>query len=639
MAILPLQMARVSNTLRTTLTQRSLTRTQQALIEAENQVITGKRITRPSDDPGAAALALQIRKTLEQRQTYAGTLQYASSHLSEVDSTMGDLAQLLRDAQQLASANVGSDVTADQRREAATVVDSLYQQAISFGNRQFQGVYLFGGDSATQPPFASDLGGVRFTGSDRVLSNKFDESTLSPVMVNGNQVFGALSAPVQGSVDLSPRLTSDTRLCDLRGAGGEGVRLGSIRLSDGTNSAIVDLSQADTVGDVLTAINAAGVGTITASIAPDANSLRLTGLTADITVADLLGGTTALDLGILKTTGAGVGVALDGANVGATVTNLTRLTDLRNGLGIDPTGLTITNGAKTATLDLSSATTVQDLLNAINNSGTGALAQLNAAGTGIDVVNTIQGIAMTIAENGGATAANLGIRSFQPTTRLSQLNSGQGVRTVSGADFQITRRNGSTFTVDLSSATTVQDVLNAINTADGGGGVTASFATTGNGIVLTDTTAGAGSLSVSPLNASLAADDLGIRASVAGPVLTGTDVNPIRAAGLMGNLARLRDALLHSDQNEITRAAEALQIDLDRVVQMRGHVGAQVQEIESRQDRLEEQNLAAESLLSDLEEVDYTEAITRYQMLQTALEANLQTAGKLLNLSLLDFLG
>ena len=40
-------------------------------------------------------------------------------------------------------------------------------------------------------------------------------------------------------------------------------------------------------------------------------------------------------------------------------------------------------------------------------------------------------------------------------------------------------------------AKTVQDVINDINTASGALGVTASFATTGNGIVLTDTAGGA----------------------------------------------------------------------------------------------------------------------------------------------------
>ena len=61
----------------------------------------------------------------------------------------------LKQAQTIASANVGSDVTADQRAGAAAVVQNLYSQAVSLGNKDFNGTYIFGGDKATDPPFTA----------------------------------------------------------------------------------------------------------------------------------------------------------------------------------------------------------------------------------------------------------------------------------------------------------------------------------------------------------------------------------------------------------------------------------------------------------------------------------------------------
>jgi flagellin-like hook-associated protein FlgL len=43
-------------------------------------------------------------------------------------------------------------------------------------------------------------------------------------------------------------------------------------------------------------------------------------------------------------------------------------------------------------------------------------------------------------------------------------------------------------------------------------------------------------------------------------------------------------------------------------------------------------------MISDLRDTDLTDAITRFQQLQTALEANLRTAGRLQSLTLLNFL-
>jgi len=640
MAILPLQLARVSNTLRTNLAHRTLSRTQQSLVEVQNQLATGKRMTVPSDNPGDAAAAQQLRKTLEQRQAYADNLQYAGSHLSEVDSALGDLTDLLREAQTIASANVGSDVTRDQRTAAATIVDSLYQQAVSLGNRQFRGMYLFGGDRGGGQPFVPEGGGVKFVGSERPLQNSVDESTVLPFMVDGNELFGALSTRVQGSVDLSPRMTVGTRLCDLNGSRGNGVRRGSIQLGNGSVSAVIDLGNADTVGDVIDAVNAAGVGSITASLAPDGNSLLLSGGPTDcIRVRDLSGGWTAADLGILTAAPAAPGVSVDGQSVDPRLTLLTRLSDLRGGAGMDTaSGLIISNGMKTVTVSLGSAATVGDLLSAISDSGAGVLARIHGAGNGIDVVSPVQGISMTIGENGGTTAADLGIRSFGPGSPLSELNGGKGVRRVSGADMQIARRDGTSFAVDLSGVQTVQAVIDAINAADGGGGVTASFAGTGNGIVLTDLTGGGGNLAVAALNYSMAASDLGLAGSSSTNVLAGRDVNAVQTSGVFGDLGKLRDGLIGSDQAAITEVAELLRADLERVVRIRGQVGARVNDVESRQQRVEEQNLATTALISSLEDTDYNEAITRFQTLQTVLQANLQTAGSLLNLSLLDFL-
>jgi flagellar hook-associated protein 3 FlgL len=637
MSIIPLQLARVSNALRMNLSQRTITQTQRSLLDVQNQLSTGRRLTTPSDDPGDAAISMQIRKLLEQRIGYEDNLKQASSHLSEVDTTLGDMSDLLRQAQTLASANVGSDVSADQRGAAAAIVSTLYNQMLSLANKQSQGVYLFGGDSGTAP-FASDPSGVRFVGSTSALQNRFDESAILPFMVDGNEVFGALSSRIQGSADLTPILTTSTRLSDLRGATDGGVHGGAIVISNGATTKTVDLSTADTIGNVIDLINNAAVGGITASIAPGGTGLLINATGSDnITITDS-GGTCASDLGITRTLPAGAGVGITGAALNPNITPLTDLADLRGGLGIDSTGLIITNGQKTATVDFSTATTVEDLLNRINQSGTGVLARLSSNGTGIDILNPVQGTKMTIAENGGTTAADLGVRSFSPGTLLAELNGGKGVTTVAGADIQITRRDGSTFSVDISGLNTIQDVINAFNTADAGGGVSASFATTGNGIVLTDSTVG-GSLTVGSLNASPAATDLGIVGASASGTITGSDVNSVEATGIFGNLEKLRKALLGSDQSGITAAAEAIQNDLNRVIRLHGQVGAQVKEFEDRQNRLADQNVATKAMLSELEDTDFNEAITRFQTLQTALQANLQTTGRMLDLSLLDFLG
>jgi flagellar hook-associated protein 3 FlgL len=648
MSLLPLSIARVSNLLQASVTTQSLNQTQAQLLNVQNQLSTGNAINQPSDNPAGASTILQLNQTLDNSKAYADNLTQANTSLSQVDTTLGSLEDLLNSAQSTASANVNSDVNAADRAAAAKQIDSLASEALSLGNTQLNGQYLFGGDTDNNAPFVQSDGSVKYVGSTTTLSNTVDPGTTLSYQVNANSVFGALSSQVKGSANLTPSLTSDTQITDLQGARGLGVSLGTIQISNGTTTASVNLAGSDTIGDVIEKINAAAVGGITASIGANGGLVLGGGATDNIAVTDVGGGTTAADLGIAQATGAGAGTPVTGQDLSPKLTELTPLADLKNGAGIDlSSGIVITNGGQSATIKFSSpplrtGATVEDLLNSINSSGTNVRAQIDPDGTGIDILNELQGTNLTIGENGGTTAADLGVRSFSPSTPLSELNGGDGVSaSTTGPDFQITDSSGKTFQVSIGSDQTVQDVLNTINAAAtaAGAGVTAGFSKTGNGITLTDTAGGTGTLSLSSLNSSTAAADLGLTAPATSGVITGSDANPISAQGIFGDLSALSTALQNNDQSGITKAAQALQNDYQRVTSVRGANGAILQELQNRQTQLTAQNTATQSLLANVQDANYTQVISQFEQLQTSLQAGLLTASKTLQLSLLDFLG
>ncbi len=152
-----------------------------------------------------------------------------------------------------------------------------------------------------------------------------------------------------------------------------------------------------------------------------------------------------------------------------------------------------------AVIDLSFARNVDDVLNAINGS------------TDINVTATVVGDSFKLTDNsggsgnlkvqdvsGGKTAANLGIDNIDVAansatgsdvftlsskTVLSTLNDGTGVQLKTGNDLSVALADGSTVGVDLGSAKTLGDVINAINSA-GAGKLTAAIGSDGNRIEL-----------------------------------------------------------------------------------------------------------------------------------------------------------
>jgi len=640
MAILPLQPARVSNLLQSTSADNAISATQSQLLTLENELSTGKQVNQPSDNPSAAAMIIQLQKTLDQRQGYANNITNGQTQLSAVDSSLESVGSLLLQAQTIASSDAGSTTTQDQRTGDASIVNNLISEIQNLANTSSNGVYVFGGQNGNTAPFVSANGGVQFVGSNNVIQNTVNLNTLMPMGISASNVFGGLSSDVQGS-NLSPAVTAQTLLSNLDGATSEGVSGGTFQLSNGATSATIDVSASETLGDVVSSINAAGIGSITAALT--ASGIKLTGAAGDnITVTDSTG-SPATELGIATASGgAGPGVAVTGSPLNPELTLLTPISALNGGTGINSSGIILSNGTTSQTITFAPGGDVQSILNAINGAGLGAVAQINSAGTGINVQNSVQGLPLTISENGGTTAADLGIRSFSASTPLADLNDGQGVATAGAGngDFTITSKAGTSFTVSVSGATTVQDVINDINSAatTAGVNVAASFATTGNGIVLTDTTGGAGSLSLTPINASSAAADLGLTTAAAANTITGSDVNPVTSSGVFTDLQNLAAALENGDQSAITAAGAALQTDYNNVTNARGTAGAQVQALQNISSQLNTENTATQQFMSNIQDTNMTSAISEFQTLQIALQASLETTAQSSQLTLLNFL-
>jgi flagellin-like hook-associated protein FlgL len=177
----------------------------------------------------------------------------------------------------------------------------------------------------------------------------------------------------------------------------------------------------------------------------------------------------------------------------------------------------------------------------LNSSGANLRAELNAAGTGISIHSKLSGSDFQIGENGGQTATQLGVRTFNRETRLDDLNYGAGVPrgegfelpTIAGNDFTIRTRDGQTFNIDFDGTESLADVVSKINTATtvlGVPQVTANLAAPGNVLQLVDNTIptvpGTSEFSITQAAGSSAAQYLGlIAAGQSSTATTGTTHN------------------------------------------------------------------------------------------------------------------
>ncbi len=688
MSSIPANLSRVPNLLASQLLLSTISRTNVDLITVQQQMASGKRVSKFSDDAIAAGAIGLLQQRLAQGSQILGNLSSAQNSLDFLDSSIGDATDLVREAKSIASGQIGVTSDAATRNNQAVVIDGMLRSLFQLANRETNGLYVFGGSTATRAPIEELHGGYRYTGRGSGLLANLGPAADVPVTIGGDNAIGAVSARLRGTADLNPVLTGSTRLSDLGGGRALGVSKGSITFSyNGGPATTVDLSHVDTVQDVQAALTSAIQQYETANsvtvLGPGGVSVNGGSISIDVagagslSFADIGVGQVAADLGLNQA--AFTSANANGADLNPKLNLLTPVSALSGvtvPLGSIRFRFSSAQGASVTDVDLSSAQTVDDVRNLIETHVPGVRVQVNAAGNGIDLFNEIAGPSLSVEPTGTGpdTASQLGIRSLGLTTNVSEFNEGRGVQIVdnrtdpiTGAvtralntDFRITLGNGQAFDVDLRPQDMVdtQSILNRINaefTAAisqppinasapplAAGQFTAGLATAGNGIALTQNLTGTPTaIVVEKLNNSGASEDLGFQSGTydaTSATFTAQDTAGIRVQNIFTALVRLRDALRADSSAGITVAGGALDDQVNRLAQAQALVGVYANRVQQATQRQTSVNTTNEQLRSQLQDVDFTEAAIRYSNLRTQLQAALQTGAQSQNLSLLDFL-
>lgn len=683
MSTIPPHLSRVPNLMTSRLSLANINRANIGLLNVQEQLSTGRSINRISDSPVRASLIGALDDRLERTEQRKRNIVHAQSALNDLDNALGEVSGISLEAKQIASEMVNSTFTAGDRASQAPIVQQLISSLLSQGNRKGVAGHLFGGSQPGREPFVEFRGGVRFLNSGPGITTDLDIARSVPITMSPNNPIGSTSARVRGDVDLDPNLTAATRLADLGGARGQGVAPGTVEFSVNGGARIsVDLSTADTAGDIATQITAAVRQYETANgvTVLGAGGVTMNGEAFNLDVAagqtvqffDVGSGSSARDLGLASDVPFSfTPVAQTGLDLGPKVSwssSIASLAGLTGPLG----SIRVKNAGGSAVVDLSTATTLEDVRNAIESASPGTRVMINAAGTGIDVVTEVSGgrtLALSVEEvSGGTTASALGIRTLAQTTRLSDFNDGRGVGIVDGvvdpttgtttaalnSDFTITLGNGpaTVLTIDLTPAdmTTVQTMLAAVNTqvaaqlATAGlaaGDLTVGLAPDGNGLAFTQNAAFAGAIGFGQLNNSSALSDLGITGGsydASASRYTARDVATIRPQNLFTDLMDLRDALSGNDASGISIAGESLDAAIGRLTEVRGLVGGYAKRVDFAERLVEDQTTMDTRIRSELRDTDYTDAAMRLSLLQTQLQAGYQVSSMLQGQTLLDFL-
>lgn len=165
------------------------------LSNTQRQAVTGKRVSRPQDDPFAVEQSLGFRSRIKHGESILRNVALSQDWLNASDKALGDMVGVLTRAQSLALKGANDTLGADERKSVATEVDGILDQAVAIGNVRHGDHYLFSGFQINTRPFQENLTGgevtsVTYNGDGGTMLREAEPGTNIAINTPGNPLVG-----------------------------------------------------------------------------------------------------------------------------------------------------------------------------------------------------------------------------------------------------------------------------------------------------------------------------------------------------------------------------------------------------------------------------------------------------------------
>jgi flagellar hook-associated protein 3 FlgL len=123
------------------------------LADLQNQMSTGKRLQRPSDDPVDVANTLKLQTKSTELQQFKKNINDGLAFMGVTETAMESMNTLLQRVRELSLEAASDTLSADERSYINDEAAQLFKQCIALVNTQYKGDYIFNGTQTKIPPY------------------------------------------------------------------------------------------------------------------------------------------------------------------------------------------------------------------------------------------------------------------------------------------------------------------------------------------------------------------------------------------------------------------------------------------------------------------------------------------------------
>ncbi|HKX46318.1 MAG TPA: flagellar hook-associated protein FlgL [Planctomycetota bacterium] len=169
---------------------------QRDMLNAQEQVSTGSRVNRPSDDPTAALRIVGLERRFADAQRLRAAIQVGSVHAGAAANALQDASGLITEARGLMIQGMNGTLNDDDRATIAERLELIRLELVELGNRRVGDRFLFGGLESDAAPFGDHTvggyGKVAYAGDGAQQQLRIGEGVTIPVNLPGSAIFASL---------------------------------------------------------------------------------------------------------------------------------------------------------------------------------------------------------------------------------------------------------------------------------------------------------------------------------------------------------------------------------------------------------------------------------------------------------------
>ncbi|MFJ9501219.1 flagellar hook-associated protein FlgL [Brevibacillus centrosporus] len=132
---------------------RNLHKSMGTMDKLQQQLSSGSKINKPSDDPVIAARGMFYRSSLMENDQYKRNVDEAQSWMDMTDTTMDEMGSIMKRVKEILVYSGDGAVSPDDLKAMGSEVEELKKHMGTLANQQINGKYIFAGTDTNKPPY------------------------------------------------------------------------------------------------------------------------------------------------------------------------------------------------------------------------------------------------------------------------------------------------------------------------------------------------------------------------------------------------------------------------------------------------------------------------------------------------------